>query len=168
MLEEKEKFQKLADEKALKSFESQDKFDEFIVFTLNNFGYRFFDKEESEQAVEKSDPLTYFIRTENIELKWGLMHKNAEIKQGSKDLAVKHPPKSGGHLCHELEVRLEHKDPERSGKALMNARVYWNYPSFSKERGQFFEKQEVFLYEDALHLRNKMAKYLDELCELFN
>lgn len=168
MLEEKEKFQKIADEKALKSFESQDKFDEFIVFTLNNFGYRFFDKEQSEQAVEKSDALTYFIRTEEVELKWGLMHKDLQIKQAVKDLAVKHPPKSGGRLCHELEVKLEHKDPERAGKAVMSARVYWNYPTFAKESGCFQEKQEVFLYEDALHLRNKMAKYLDELCELFS
>lgn len=167
MLEDKEKYQKQADEKAKKLFESQDTFDEFISFTLNNFGYRYFDKDPDENAVEMSAPLTYFIRQETVPLKWGLMNKDPKIKNASKELALAHPPKEGGALCQELEVRLEHRDANRSGVATFSARLYWNYPTFTIEAGKYFEKTYEFAYEDALHLRNKMAKHLEEICELF-
>lgn len=166
MLEEKEKYQKQADDKAKKLFESSDTFDEFIAFTLNNFGHRYFEKEE--HAVEKSDDLTYFIRNEQVHIKWGLMNKLAAIKNGSKELAVKHPPKDGGTLCQELEVRLEHKDSNRPGVAHLSARVYWNYPDFTLQHGQFHAQTYDFSYEDVLHLRNKLAKHLEEICELFS
>lgn len=162
--EEKEKLQKQAEQKAQERFQSQDFFDQFIHYTLNNFSYRYFDTPTP--PCEQIDALTYRVRQRDVPVKIGLTSQHTTLKEGTKEMVKKHSPRDGASLIYEMRVRLEHKDPEKPGQAHLACFISWDYPEHSLETN-CVKKEFLYEYDEAIELRNKLAYHLEALCELF-
>lgn len=162
---EKEILQKQAQEKAQERFQSRDIFDEFIHYTLNNFAYRYFEENPPPES-EQIDALTYRVRQNNVPVKEGLTSQNVKIKEGTKELVKKHSPRDGAALAYEIGVRLEHKEPEKPGRAHLSCMVSWGYPEHNFE-AHCFKNEFLYEYDEIIELRNKLAFHLENLCGIF-
>ena len=162
---EKEKLQKQAEQEAQQRFQSGDFFDDFILYTLNNFSYRYFATTPTPKS-EKIDDLTYRVRQSEVPVKEGLTSQHTKIKQGTKEMVKKHSPRDGASLLYEIRVSLEHKNPQGPGAIHLACNVSWDYPEHGLERNRV-RSEFLYEYSEVIELRNKLAYHLEYLCEIF-
>jgi|GEM_PF-3834094 hypothetical protein len=162
---DKEKLQKQAEQEVQERFQSSDFFDDFILYTLNNFSHRYFASTPAPKS-EQIDALTYRVQQREVPVKEGLTSQNTKIKQGTKEMVKKYSPRDGASLLYEMRVGLEHKDPQKPGVAYLTCIVSWDHPEHGLKQN-CFKNEFLYEYSEAIELRNKLAYHLENLCEIF-
>lgn len=133
--------------------------DELMRFTLDNFAYRYLETKNTQglksQAIDRA---IWRVEGRESELIEALKAQNTQTKQALIAKAKVHAKKDGATVYPWIEVQV------KDSLALCRAGVDWE----SEGSRETIVKNETRLeFEDALHLRNKLAKFLEEACGVF-
>lgn len=134
----------------------------FVIFTLNNFSYRYMETKTTGEvkttslgnnafaikAIESSDEIIKNFKNPSIQ-------KVIEIKKPDSIML--------GTFC---QVQLS--GSKEAGAVEVNCFVNWNTPNFDMTPGSFLSKQETMKFEDYLDLRNRFASFLENVFEIFD
>ncbi len=142
----------------------QDQFNQYIMESLNNFAYRYFDEPKKAEYVSNKT-----MRVMAIEkgIKEAIKIKNQELRAGIGELVKSVSKEQGPTIARELRVEILQREAGRGGKCLASARVSFGHPEHLFQKGTFVEKSSVLNFEDDIHFRNNLAKNLEAVCELF-
>lgn len=135
----------------------------YILETLNNFAFRYFDNPEVATLVTSND-----LRVVSLEkgIKEAIKIKNPELRAGIGELVKRVSREQGPTILSELRVCLE-KGKGTSGNCIASARISFGHPHHAFNQGEYIEKISKFEYRDDIQLRNILAKHLETVSELF-
>ena len=68
---------------------------------------------------------------------------------------------------YELRLVIKERNANHSGACQLSARISFGHPDHQFSAGSFVEKLALMRYEDEMQFRNILARYLEEVCELF-
>tara|TARA_R110002049_G_scaffold67450_1_gene175179 strand:- start:401 stop:889 length:489 start_codon:yes stop_codon:yes gene_type:complete len=155
----KEELQKEVNDKVRDSFKSDDSLDELVRFTLENFSYRYLEtKNQKNLKPEMIADNTWKIESSESELIEALKAVNPETKSKLIEQAKLHAKKDGAEVCNKIQIQLF------DNKVQCNCFVEWKAED---KTVAINSAQSSLQFEDALELRNKLAKILEEACEIF-
>lgn len=140
----------------------KDYLDNYILETLNNFSYRYMDEAKKSEKINHNK---FRVLALEKGIKEAIKIKNESLRAGLGELARNVSKAEGPTVAREIRVVLEKNG--NSGDVNVSARISWGHPSHEFTHGTFVEKKSKYHFEDELHLRNTLARYLDEVCELF-
>ena len=165
-VENKEKLTIEMQEKAKKLYENHDALDEFFFYTLNNFSYRYFDTPSAKGESAYKTGQTYVVTSLETSLVEALRCQNKESKKQliefAKNCNIKENPCVQSILSSTLS-----NFTGASGDIVVTAELNWDFPTFSSNENKKIVKRVKHSFEDILELRNKYAKYLEDVCEIF-
>lgn len=146
------------------AFSHTDAFNHYILETLNNFAYRYFDEAQTAQELSPTE-----LRVMALEkgIKEAIKIKNDTLRKGIGELVKKVSKEEGPTIARELRVQILKREPGRGGSAQVLSRISWGHPDHSFAPGTFIEKMSVLKFEDDIFFRNHLAKNLEEVCSLF-
>lgn len=155
----KAELQAEVNEKARASVADDAGLDELMRFTLDNFAYRYLETKNTQglksQAISRA---TWRVEGQESELIEALKAQNEKTKQALIAKAKAHAKKDGATVYPWIEIEV------KDSLALCRAGVDWE----SDGARETIAKSETRLeFEDGLHLRNKIAKSLEEACGVF-
>lgn len=136
----------------------------YILETLNSFAFRYF---ENPQEAQKKSQTILAVGAFETGIKEAIKIKNDELRVGLGELVKKYSKDQGPTVYRELSVELDRDQGSKKGIAIVRARISWGHPDHLFSKGTFVEKKSTFEFEDEIHLRNKLARDLDLVCELF-
>lgn len=141
-----------------------DYFDRYILETLNSFAYRYFEEPLAAEIVSAN-----LLRVSSLEkgIKEAIKNKNPLLRAGITELVKRVSKAEGPTILRELRVHLIERDQAKGGQCLVSSRISFGHPDHDFQKGTFVEKESRFNFEDDLHLRNTLARHLEEVCELF-
>lgn len=142
----------------------KDFLDNYILEILNNFSYRFL---EDAGKSEKINSNTMRVIALEKGIKEAIKIKNEKLRSGLGELARNVPRSEGPTVAREIRVVLLKNNNQHSGDVEVLSRISWGHPAHEFSTGTFVEKKTKYHFEDELHLRNTLAKYIEEVCELF-
>ncbi len=155
----KEELQKEINDKVRESFKSDDSLGELVIFTLENFSYRYLETKNQKSLKPKMiADHTWIVESYESELTEALKASNPQTKAKLIELAKLHAKKDGAEVCNKIQIMLF------DNKVECLCSVNW------KTENQIVLVQEFkssLQFEDVLELRNKLAKVLEEACEIF-
>lgn len=146
------------------AFAQVDHFNHYILETLNNFAYRYFDGADEARATA---PNELHVMAIEKGIKEAIKIKNETLRKGIGDLVKKVSREEGPTIARELRVQILNRDPGKGGVAKIFSRISWGHPEHSFTAGTFVEKTSTLKFEDDIFFRNHLAKNLEEVCELF-
>lgn len=168
MNESKEDFEKLKKEQEVRAREAlkEDGPEGLLVFTLENFAYRYLETKGSEDIkAQKVSNGHYIVESFELDPMEALKVSDSSAKKGIVEL-VKSFSSTKGHglkVKNTLEIKLI-DDCEVS----CVSRINWNQQrDFSIEEGSYVEKSSSLKFDDFLLLRNKLALLLEEVCSIY-
>lgn len=147
------------------SYAHTDRFNHYILETLNSFAYRYF--EEAQPAEELSPNEMRVLAVENG-IKEAIKIKNDVLRKGIGELVKKVSKEEGPTIARELRVQILKREPGRGGNAHVLARISWGHPEHDFAPGSFIEKLSVLKFDDEIFFRNHLARNLEEVSELFD
>lgn len=155
----KEELQKEIDEKVRASFQGDGTLEELVCFTLENFSYRYLEtKNLKDLKPSLISSHTWRIEGRESDLVEALKVTNPQTKKKLIDEAKSHAKKDGATVTNWMEIQLD------SNKVKCRAGVEWKADS---SQIIINTKEASLAYDDVLELRNKLAKILEEVCEVF-
>jgi hypothetical protein len=136
--------------------------DNYILEILNNFSFRYMDEANQSEKINQNT-----LRVLSLEkgIKEAFKIKNENLRAGLGELARNVSKAEGPTVAREIRVVLQKYG--NSGDVDVSARISWGHPKHEFTLGTFVEKKTKYHFEDELHLRNTLARYLEEVCELF-
>lgn len=142
----------------------KDFLDNYVIQTLNSFSFRYLDNASSSEKINNNT-----IRVLSIEngIKDAIKIKNEKLRAGLGELARNVSKAEGPTVAREIRVILLRNGSLHSGDVDVSARISWGHPTHEFSTGTFVEKKLRYHFDDELNLRNNLARYLDEVCELF-
>lgn len=143
----------------------QDFFHHYILETLDSFAYRYFESPAKAEAHANS---VFSVSALELGIKDAIKIKNPALREGIGELVKRVSKAEGPTIKRELRVQLLEKNSQKGGKCRVSARISFGHPEHSFLPGTFVEKSSDLLFEDDIHLRNALAKSLEEVCELFS
>ena len=133
--------------------------EELICFTLENFSYRYLEtknlKDLKPSLVSNN---TWRIEGSESDLVEALKAANPQTKKKLIDEAKSHARKDGAIVTNWMEIQLD------SNKVKCRAGVDWKTDSTNVKINH---KESSLSFDDVLELRNKLAKILEDVCEVF-
>lgn len=141
-----------------------DQFNHYILETLNNFAYRYFDEPKNAECLT-NDVMRVFAVEKGI--KEAIRIKNPELRAGIGELVKRVSKEQGPTIGRELRVHILNREVGRGGICHISARVSFGHPEHNFTPGSFVEKMSVLKFDDDIHFRNNLAKHLEIVCELF-
>ena len=155
----KDELQAKADAKARASVASDTGLDELMHFTLNNFSYRYLESKNT-KSISITTPKENCWRAEGqeSELIEALKAQNPTTKQALIQRAKIHAKKDGATVYPWIEITVNDQ------VAICCAGIDWES---NGERDTVVESTERLNFEDVLHLRNRLAKVLEDVCGVF-
>lgn len=155
----KEELQKEIDEKVRASFQGDGTLEELVRFTLENFSYRYL---ETKNLKDLKPSLiannSWRIEGRESDLVEALKATNPQTKKKLIDEAKNHARKDGATVTNWMEIQLD------GNKVKCRAGVEWKADASPISINA---KESSMVYEDVLELRNKLAKLLEDVCEVF-
>jgi hypothetical protein len=145
--------------KVLGQMSSQTSFADLVLFTLDNFTHRYFKTETSVTYGPKiEDGREFVVRSTEKDAKEALKAANPETKSFLIELAKK-AGKKEIEVSSTLKIRILDQNSNGGGVFLISAEV-----DFSDQK---VIKEETCEFEDIIEVRNKLAFYLEKVCEVF-
>ncbi len=155
----KEELQKEIDEKIRASFQGDGTLEELVCFTLENFSYRYLEtKNLKDLKPSLISNNTWRIEAVESDLVEALKATNPQTKMKLIGEAKSHAKKDGATVTNWMEIQLD------SNKLKCRAGVEWKTDSLNVKINN---KESSLTFDDVLELRNKLAKILEEVCEVF-
>ena len=159
---DKESLQREMDEKARALMASDDSFDGVIKHFLDGFAYRYIETPlVNNIQTFKIDENTYCVESRDDRLVEVLKVENRELKNKLIAFAKKHPPREKVTVAYRIQVK---RFPQ---KLVCSAIVDWEFPKHSFQSNEIFLKENTLEYDDLLIVRNKLAVFLEKVCEVF-
>ena len=143
---------------------SSDFLENYIHETLSQFAYRYF---EIPNPVESSAQNTFCASYLEKGIKEAITIKNPELRAGIGELVTRVSREQGPTILRELRLTFKERNSNHSGVCLLSARISFGHPEHNFSKGSFVEKTALMKFEDEMHFRNTLARYLEEVCELF-
>jgi hypothetical protein len=143
---------------------SSDFLENYIHETLSQFAYRYF---EIPNPVESSAQNTFCATYLEKGIKEAIKIKNPELRAGIGELVKRVSREQGPTILRELRLTFKERNSNHSGVCLLSARISFGHPEHNFSKGSFVEKTAFMKFEDEMHFRNTLARYLEEVCELF-
>jgi hypothetical protein len=168
MSENKEDFEKLRIEQEQKAREglNEDGISGLLVFTLENFAYRYLESEgRKDIKATKVKDSHFLVEGSEKDPLVALKVSNPIAKKGVVSLAKSYSSTKGVGLevRSSIEARLI-----SDNEIECISRINWNQSGgFSLEEDKAVSKSVRFKFDDPLLLRNKLALLLEEVCEIF-
>ena len=141
-----------------------DFFNHYILETLDNFAYRYFD--EPKKAEQVTGRLMRVIALEKG-IKEAIKLKNPELRAGISELVKRVSKIEGPTILREIRVNVLQRDSQHKGQCNVSGRISFGHPEHDFSIGTYVEKLSILEFEDDLHFRNTLARHLEEVCELF-
>lgn len=145
-----------------KRLEHPDALDELVLYTLNNFSYRYFD---DAPKAEIRGPGHYCIEHIEVGIKEAIKSSNPVLRAGLKKLVMEVPKSEGPTVMRRLSVEHQEGQPQVTK---VRALISWGHPDHCLVEGSFIEDISEIRSEDFLELRNSLAFHLEKVCELFS
>lgn len=144
---------------------SKDFLSQYVFETLKNFSHRYFEEANSPEII--SDKIIRVVAFEKG-IKEAIKIKNQALRFGIGELVKRVSREEGPTIARELRVNIVERNSSRGGICNVTARISFDHPNhdFSSDK-LYVEKLSVLKFEDDLHFRNKLAKHLEDVCELF-
>ena len=167
----KENYEELKNEmesKVKEQLTTGDSFYDFIIFTLNNFVYRYMESPSTGKiVVDVHDNKKFLAVGVETQIMEALKAINPETKKGIIELAKAHAKKVGPQVQYILGCEvLDWVPRSESGKVRVWANVSWDFPNFqNKENANTLEKTIEF--DDIMVFRKQLALMLEDVCEVF-
>ena len=162
-------YQKLREEikkKRASEMSDLDSLGEFLVRTMRNFAYRYFESESTGLSEFKKEGNIFRLEVTETQMKEALKAQNPETRKALIELAKKVPRKEGPTVFYAIECVVYNFDPDRGGKMEVRSIVSWDHPRH--ESGQKRKsKMKILEVDGILELRKFFPVYLEEVCEVF-
>ncbi len=155
------------DEKIHNLFKDNSAYLDYILQTKKNFLYRYLEtSSDKDIRIKNADEKT--LLAESFEFNMGDAFKisDSEVKEGIKNLAKSVPREQKPCVQYSLKTVLEELKGD-SGKILFEAKINWNFPEFSDQKGTYKKKTAELVYNDPNVFRKQLALKYEEVCELF-
>lgn len=137
----------------------------YILHTLNNFAYRYFDNAKESEMLT---PEIFRVQAVEKGIKEAIKIKSDILRAGLGELVKQFSKEAGPTVVRELSVAMPKGFHDRHlGEAIILARISWGHPEHTFHPGSFIEKRSVLTYNDELQFRNTLARHLEEVAELF-
>lgn len=146
------------------SLSHKDFFENYLLETLNSFAYRYF---SDATAAEKVSASTFRVRAIEQGIKEAVKNPDQKLRAGILELVKRISKAEGPTILNELKIDLLERDPKAGGKCQVSARISFNHPEHNFSKGSFVEKVSLFSFPDDYHLRNTLARHLEEVSALF-
>jgi hypothetical protein len=143
---------------------SGDFLENYIHETLSQFAYRYF---ENPNPVEACSQHAFCVSYLEKGIKEAIKIKNPELRAGISELVKRVSRDQGPTILRELRLAFKERNANHSGVCLISARISFGHPEHNFANGSFVEKTFLMKFEDEMHFRNTLAKYLEDVCELF-
>jgi hypothetical protein len=145
------------------SFSHQDYVNHYILETLDSFAFRYFDEPLKAEMVANN-----IMKVEAIEkgIKEAIKIKNPDLRAGIGELVKRVSKAEGPTILREIRVNLE-RGAGHGGSCQVAARISFGHPAHDFSKGTFIANSQTFSFEDEIHFRNILAKYLEISCEIF-
>ncbi len=143
---------------------NSDYIDHYILETLSNFAYRFFENPNKPEIIIDG---TYRVCALEKGIKEAIKIRNPQLRLGIGELVKKVSKEQGPTILRELRVRMIGMNPQHKGSCEISSRISFGHPDHHFDAGSFVDRNYILNFEDELHLRNVLAKHLEEVCELF-
>lgn len=141
---------------------SGDGIEQLIAFNLENFAYRYLQKNEEEIKCQKEGKTLWVESLENNIID-ALKTNHKELKSELIELCKKYP----GPKSKEIEIlSILGTEIINESKVRCFSTVSWDFPHF-KDPKQSVTLTKDFSFEDPLDLRNIHAALLEELTDIF-
>lgn len=155
----KDELQAQVNDKARASVQGDAGLDELVRFTLDNFAYRYLESKNSKDLKSKAiESHKWRVEGFESELIEALKAQNEETKKLLIEKAKLHAKKDGAAVYPWLEISVNDQ------VAICSAGVDWESDG---HRQNLVKSQERLKFEDALELRNRLAKVLETACGVF-
>ncbi len=136
----------------------------YILETLNSFAFRYFD---NPKVAKKKSANVLAVGAIEVGIKEAIKIKNDQLRAGLGELVKKFSKDQNPTVYRELSVELDRAPGAKAGKAIVRARISWGHPEHQFSNGTYVEKKSTLVFDDEVHLRNKLALDLDLVSELF-
>lgn len=150
-------------EKVAKDFHGHEAIEQLIIYTMNNFAYRYF-VSPNEITTEKIADNIYEARFVDNNIKQALKIKN----QQARDLIVKlvqEVPLKEAHLAWVIQTKICELHGDK-GDIEVRAIVNCNYPAHELGVNEHVISKKIH-FDDPMDFRNTFANHLESVCELF-
>ncbi|MFA6237912.1 MAG: hypothetical protein WC635_11330 [Bacteriovorax sp.] len=142
----------------------QDFFSHYILETLDNFAYRYFDNPKKAEQI--SGGVTRVCAIENG-IKEAIKLKIPELRAGIADLVKRVSKEQGPTILREIKVTKRLHEASRGGIYEISARISFGHPEHDFKADTYVEKLSTLNFDDDIQFRNTLARKLEEVCELF-
>lgn len=136
----------------------------YILTTLDSFAYRYFDVPSAAKQISND---VMIVQSLEQGIKEAIKLKNPELRAGITELVKRVSKAEGPTILRELRVTLNKLSGHHNGSALVSARISFGHPKHIFSPGTFVEKVSVCQFEDELQLRNRLARDIEKVCEIF-
>ena len=150
-------------EEVQNNLNSGDYFNQYIYKTLESFSFRYFDQPS---LPEQFDINSLRVRAIEKGIKEAIKNKNPILRAGIGELVKRVSKEQGPTILRELSISFDNASGS-GGVSKIRARISFGHPDHDFSEGTFVESLSIFKYEDEIHFRNNLAKYLEIVCELF-
>jgi hypothetical protein len=144
---------------------SDDFLTKYIHETLDQFAYRYF---ASPAPAEACGPNSYRVTFLEKGIKEAIKIKNQKLRAGIGELVKRVSREQGPTIFYELRLTFKERNANHSGVCQISARISFGHPEHQFETDSFVEKTALMKFEDEIQFRNTLAKYLVDVCELFD
>jgi hypothetical protein len=145
------------------SFSHQDFVNHYVLETLDSFAFRYFDEPLKAEMVANN-----IMKVEAFEkgIKEAIKIKNPELRAGIAELVKRVSKAEGPTILREIRVNLK-RGTDHAGTCQLTARISFGHPDHDFSKGTFISNSQTFSFEDEIHFRNILAKYLEICSEIF-
>lgn len=132
--------------------------------TLSNFAFRYF---EAPSAIENSNDHSFAVSYLEKGIKEAIKIKNPQLRSGIGELVKRVTREEGPTILYRLQITFKEQNANHSGVCQISARISFGHPDHQFVKGSFVEKTSILNFEDEMQFRNTLAKYLEDVCALF-
>lgn len=162
---DKEELERKMNEQNLERLRQEGGLSSLIIFTLENFAFRYLETDTHKDIkCNVVGDNVFVVKSFEEDILKALKTSNQSVKQGLISLCKKYPGAESKKLkvCQSITVTIKN-----DSHVQCLAEINWNYPEFSSDAEFSVSKKEDIRFDDPLYLRNKLALYLESVCEIF-
>ena len=150
------------------SLSSTDSLLEYGAMILNNFAYRFMQTTlDPEAQASIVSPQRVEVRSREDELMEALKCTHPEVKKGVMEMAKREKKKKGPTVEYVMGLEFHNITPQGGGECLVETSVNWDTPSH-KDPSLQVERKKKLKFSEPIELRNNLARYIEESCDVFD
>lgn len=162
---DKEELEKKIHEQNLERLRQEGGLASLIIFTLENFAFRYLETDSHKDIkCQVVGDNVFVVRSFEEDILRALKSANQDVKQGLISLCKKYPGAESKKLKVSQSITVTIKNDSH---VVCSAEINWNYPDFSPHAEYSLVKKEDIKFDDPLYLRNRLALYLESVCEIF-